>query len=159
MASQIPEKLRAERVARLKQIRDDRFEGSNTLLARAIKKQPDYISRALRGGKMIGEAFAREVESVLDLPARWLDGDAVEAAAEARAFLDAEALGRCVTAVDRWTLSAGAHLTTPRRMELVCTLYEMFFDRPEINEEQMVTFLRRQARVATGQSGDDPAGA
>lgn len=48
MASQIPEKLRAARVARLKQIRDDRFEGSNTLLARAIKKQPDYISRAHR---------------------------------------------------------------------------------------------------------------
>ena len=159
MASQIPESLKAARALRLRQLRDDRFERSNTLLARALNKQPDYISRALLGRKSIGESFAREVESTLSLPSRWLDGDAVEAAAQARTFLDAEALGRCVTAVDRWTIVSGARLTTPRRMELVCTRYEMFFDRPEIDEGQMVVFLRRQARVATGHSGDDPAGA
>ena len=154
MGSKVPEDLKEARRQRLRQLRDDRFGGSNTELARALGKQPDYISRAILGRKVVGEAFARELETTLSLPARWMDGDAVAAIAQDRVFLDAEVLARCISATARWALVDGARLTQIRRAELICTLYEIFFDRPETDEEQMVTFLRRQARAAIRQPED-----
>lgn len=154
MAAKIPDTIKEERRRKLRELRDDRFQGSNTVMAKALGRQPDYISRALRGGKTIGEAFAREVESSLGLPARWLDGEEVALLAQDRVSLDAEMLDRCMSSTDRWLLVEGGRLSSLRRAELVCTLYELFFDRPETTEDQMITFLRRQARVALKQDDD-----
>lgn len=51
----------------------DRFEGKQKKLADAIDRQPDYISRILKGTKNVGETFARHVEESLGLPEQSLD--------------------------------------------------------------------------------------
>lgn len=58
---------------RLRQLIDERFEGVQARLAAVIARQPDYISRCLRGTKRIGEDFGRHVERSVGLPERWLD--------------------------------------------------------------------------------------
>lgn len=148
MPAKVSDVLKEARRDRLRELRDSRYEGSNTLLAKALGKQPDYISRAILGRKVIGEGLAREIEAALELPVRWMDGDAIEVVAQGRVMLDAEMLSRSIGATDRWVLLEGARLTPLRRAELVATLYEMFFDRLDTTAEQMVSFLRRQARIA-----------
>ncbi len=61
---------RRENLARLIRFR---FEGKQRRLADAIDRQPDYISRVLKGTKNIGEAFARHVEESLGLQSGELD--------------------------------------------------------------------------------------
>lgn len=51
----------------------ERFEGKQRRLADAIDRQPDYISRVLKGTKNVGEGFARHVEKSLGLRDRALD--------------------------------------------------------------------------------------
>lgn len=51
----------------------ERFDGKQRRLADAIDRQPDYISRVLKGTKNVGEAFARHVEKSLKLPPGTLD--------------------------------------------------------------------------------------
>ena len=148
MPAKVSDALKESRRDRLRELRDARYGGSNTLLAKALGKQPDYISRAILGRKVIGEGFAREVETALELPVRWMDGDAIEVVAQERVMLNAEVLSLSITSTDRWALFEDARLTPLRRAELVATLYEMFFDRPDTTVEQMVAFLRRHARVA-----------
>ncbi|MCX8018503.1 MAG: hypothetical protein N2690_11480 [Rhodocyclaceae bacterium] len=63
----------AVRRQRLRQLIDERFAGNQSALARAVDRQPDYISRCLKGTKGIGEAFARDIEQRLGLPHLWLD--------------------------------------------------------------------------------------
>lgn len=41
--------------------------------ASAIGRQPDYVSRCLKGSKGIGEDLARDIESKLRLTPGWLD--------------------------------------------------------------------------------------
>lgn len=56
----------------MKRLIKDRF-GTQAALAEALGKQPDYISRCLKGTKNIGDEFADEIEEKLDLPEYWLD--------------------------------------------------------------------------------------
>lgn len=58
---------------RLRQLIDERFGGRQVRLAHAIERQPDYISRCLKGTKGIGEDLARDIERRLGLPNLWLD--------------------------------------------------------------------------------------
>lgn len=62
--------IRRENLARLI---ESRFDGRQRGLADAIDRQPDYISRVLKGAKNIGEAFARHVEKSLGLQTGALD--------------------------------------------------------------------------------------
>jgi hypothetical protein len=52
--------------------------GSQTALADKIGVTPNYISRALRGGKRIGEDWAAKVEQATGKPAGWLSQSDVE---------------------------------------------------------------------------------
>lgn len=61
------------RRARLRRLIDEKFGKKQRAFADAIGRQPDYISRVLRGGKNLGEDFARFIERELLLPALWLD--------------------------------------------------------------------------------------
>lgn len=58
----------------------ERFGGVQRKFAEAIDRQPDYISRILKGGKNVGEAFARHVESSMGLDTGALDVPRGEAA-------------------------------------------------------------------------------
>ncbi len=57
----------------LERLIDKQFEGKQRRLADAIDRQPDYVSRVLKGTKNIGEAFARHVEASLGLDSGTLD--------------------------------------------------------------------------------------
>jgi phage repressor protein C with HTH and peptisase S24 domain len=61
------------RRARLRELIDTKFGGKQVGLATAIERQPDYISRCLKGTKRIGEDFARFVEQQTEMPVGWLD--------------------------------------------------------------------------------------
>jgi phage repressor protein C with HTH and peptisase S24 domain len=61
------------RRARLRELIDTQYGGKQVGLATAIERQPDYISRCLKGTKRIGEDFARVVEQRTGMPAGWLD--------------------------------------------------------------------------------------
>lgn len=50
-----------------------KFGGIQKNLATAINRQPDYISRCLKGEKRIGEAFARHIEQCLEMPTGVMD--------------------------------------------------------------------------------------
>ncbi|GGE75759.1 hypothetical protein GCM10011533_30140 [Streptosporangium jomthongense] len=63
-------KVRRDNLSRL--IRSQ-FDGKQRALADAIDRQPDYISRVLKGTKNIGEGFARHVEESVGLRKGWLD--------------------------------------------------------------------------------------
>lgn len=52
----------------------ERFGGNQTAFARAVGRQPDYISRCLSGKKNLGEELVREFERLLHLPPYYFDG-------------------------------------------------------------------------------------
>jgi phage repressor protein C with HTH and peptisase S24 domain len=56
----------------LQSLIEERFGGTQRKLAEAIDRQPDYVSRCLRGHKRIGETFARHIETSLNLPDGYL---------------------------------------------------------------------------------------
>lgn len=65
------------RIAKLKQLMHDEFDGKQVSLANKLGRQPDYISRLFNGRKGLGEELARDFESLLGKPKYWLDGDVV----------------------------------------------------------------------------------
>jgi len=56
--------VRRQNLARLI---NERFGGKQKRLADAIDRQPDYVSRVLKGKKNVGEIFARHIEESLHL--------------------------------------------------------------------------------------------
>ena len=66
-------KVYQTRQDQLRQLLLHRFNGVQKRLADAIGRQPDYVSRLLRGDKRLGESLAREIEETLGLPHYWLD--------------------------------------------------------------------------------------
>lgn len=73
--AQYPDQMDIYKVRRdnLSQLIDRLFDGKQRRLADAIDRQPDYISRVLKGSKNIGEGFARHVESSIGLDKGALD--------------------------------------------------------------------------------------
>ena len=67
------------RKVRLRELIDSNFDGVQRRFADAIDRQPDYVSRILRGTKRLGEQLARDIENTLGLPPRWLDTAHLEA--------------------------------------------------------------------------------
>ncbi len=61
------------RKSNLSRLIKEQFEGTQRRLADAIDRQPDYISRVLKGTKNVGEKLAREIEQTLGLSVGWLD--------------------------------------------------------------------------------------
>lgn len=61
------------RRSNLSRLIKEQFEGKQRRLADAIDRQPDYISRVLKGTKNVGEKLAREIEQTLGLSMGWLD--------------------------------------------------------------------------------------
>lgn len=69
-----------KRRVRLAELRDQKFHGSASDLARAIGKEPSYVSRMLypagkAGKKRIGEDMAEAIETALGWPKGSLDSD------------------------------------------------------------------------------------
>lgn len=62
--------VRRQQLARLL---NERFGGVQARLAKAIGKNPNYVSRCLAGTKGIGEGIAHEIEERLRLPRGWMD--------------------------------------------------------------------------------------
>jgi len=65
----------------LRRLMVERFEGSQTRLAKAVGRSAGYISRCLSQGqhrKKIGETLARDIEKQIGLENRWLDANADE---------------------------------------------------------------------------------
>ncbi|MCE9874249.1 helix-turn-helix transcriptional regulator [Hafnia alvei] len=63
---------------RLRQLRDERFNGKASALANEIGVDPSYVSRMLypedkKGRKRIGEEMVETIESKLKLPTGWMD--------------------------------------------------------------------------------------
>jgi SOS-response transcriptional repressor LexA len=61
------------RARRLRLLINERFSGHQVDLARAINRSPNVVWQYLSGHRVIGEKFARHVESCLGLPRGWLD--------------------------------------------------------------------------------------
>jgi phage repressor protein C with HTH and peptisase S24 domain len=62
-----------DRAKRLREIINSRFGGNQADFARHIGKSPSLVWQYLSGHRMIGEKFAREVESKAILPKGWMD--------------------------------------------------------------------------------------
>ncbi len=67
--------IRRENMAWLIRERYKPKRGSQKRFADAIGRQPDYVSRCLKGVKRIGEKLARDIESAIGLPRGWMDID------------------------------------------------------------------------------------
>ena len=61
------------RLQNLTRLMNEKFDGRQSNLARAISRKPDYIWRVLNRQKGFGETLARDIEKLLSLPAGWLD--------------------------------------------------------------------------------------
>ena len=57
----------------LRRLINEKFDRKQKRLADAIERQPDYISRILKGHKNLGEDLARTIETMLNLEQGWLD--------------------------------------------------------------------------------------
>ena len=64
------------RVARLKLLIDERFEGKAARLAHALDMKPPQLHRWLKARQGVSEDSARAIEEKLGLPNHWLDEDA-----------------------------------------------------------------------------------
>lgn len=62
------------RIARLKKIMQDEYDGKQKLLAEKLERQPDYLSRLFTGKKSLSGDMAREFERLLNKPKYFLDG-------------------------------------------------------------------------------------
>lgn len=71
-----------DRVARMREIIDDRFDGVQADFAKAIGRSPSVVWQYLSGHRTIGEKFARHVERKLNLPTNYLDRTSASIAAE-----------------------------------------------------------------------------
>lgn len=67
--------MRMDRGRRLRQLINERFDGSNVDLAARINKKPAQISQWLTGHRKMSETSARQIESKLKLPPLWFDVD------------------------------------------------------------------------------------
>ncbi len=65
--------IRSTRLMRLRELRDQRFQGNSKRLAVAIKRSESQLSQWFTGVRTITEGSARRIEKVLALPAGWLD--------------------------------------------------------------------------------------
>ena len=63
------------RIERIREIIQGRYEGNSAAFARAIGKSPSVVWQYLNGYRQVGERFAREVEKKLRLPEGSLDRD------------------------------------------------------------------------------------
>ena len=72
------EDVKAIRLRRLSGLRAERFSGSSSALAAAIKRSPSQVSQWFTGVRTITEDSARHIEQALHLDRGWLDitGDA-----------------------------------------------------------------------------------
>jgi hypothetical protein len=61
------------RVLNLIRLMNEKFDGRQSNLSRAIERKPDYIWRVLNRKKGFGETLARDIEKLLALPDKWLD--------------------------------------------------------------------------------------
>ncbi|WP_245911185.1 LexA family transcriptional regulator [Neisseria iguanae] len=62
------------RIDRIKNLIKDEFGDNQAEFARAIKKAPAQVNQWLNGYRNIGDGVARNIEEILNKPARWLDG-------------------------------------------------------------------------------------
>lgn len=65
----------AKRIAKLKQVMHEDFDGVQARLAAKLEIQPDYLSRMFKGTKGLSGDKAREYEQKLGKPRYYLDGD------------------------------------------------------------------------------------
>lgn len=70
--------VKETRRKRLRELIDSRYGGKQAAFAADIERQPDYVSRCLKGTKNIGEDLARIIEKRVRLPLGWLDRDHAE---------------------------------------------------------------------------------
>ena len=80
---------------RLQEVVDSLFDGYSGRLADAIKRPRPNISQVLSGKRPFGEALARDIEQILELPRGYLDREAEDSAMPPadQQFVDAVAAG------------------------------------------------------------------
>jgi len=66
------------RIMNLKILMKQKYGDKQVNLARALLRQPDYVSRLLKGTKLLSGDMAREFERLLELPKYYLDGQRIE---------------------------------------------------------------------------------
>lgn len=66
------------RIDLLQALIDDRFDGKQVALAKAIKRSPAQVNQWLRGYRPIGDGVAWHIEAVLKLPGYFRGADASE---------------------------------------------------------------------------------
>lgn len=65
--------IHARRLARLRQIIEERFDNNQSALARAVGLAPSHFGNVLTGRWNLGEHAARKIEAALDLPDGCMD--------------------------------------------------------------------------------------
>lgn len=110
--------VRRESIRRL--IRNS-FFGKQKAFADAIGRQPDYISRILKGTKNLGEELARDIETKLGLPTGWMD----QAEGE-----EACAPGRPPTLPDYEWIRLGESLSREQRQAIIGIAKQMPLSTP-----------------------------
>jgi SOS-response transcriptional repressor LexA len=101
----------------LKRLVDDQFGGIQSRFGSAIDRQSDYVSRLLRGKKQLGENLARSIESLLQLPERWLDTEHTSIANEKSQLAESGAGPKSIPVVDwvdlmEWLASGSTSAST-----------------------------------------------
>lgn len=62
------------RVEQLQKLIDEKFNSSQSELARVLGKSPAQVHQWIKGHRNIGDGVARHIETTLKLPIGWLDG-------------------------------------------------------------------------------------
>ena len=76
--------VNAARIAKLKRLMREEYDGKQVRLAEQLDVQPDYLSRMFRGVKGLSSDMARKYEKRLNKPKYWLDEEDVNVYAVAR---------------------------------------------------------------------------
>jgi hypothetical protein len=135
--------IMAIRRKRMRQLIDERYGGKIVTFAKAIEREPNYISRVLRSKKGIGEEFCGYVEATLDLGKGWMSTEGEDSPGTGAEHLDSAFLYRCFKAVAAWIARGPHEISDENRVELACFLYEMFRDDKEVGDNTMIKWLDR----------------
>lgn len=117
------------------------WEGPTNLAKKLHYTGPSYLSQMIGPSKPITEKTARFIESELDLPSGWMDGDHAATTGQ-HARIDTTIINRVMLSVGAALQNTGVQLSPPRLADLVGLAYEHAIEHGAVDDSYVTRLVK-----------------